>query len=456
MDTARHGTAIPIANNGSTASQTKEQKAMTTTRRFCLPLLIWSTLFLLLILTGACVPPDFESAALGTVVVGPDDVIHIRSLGALTSAGDLGVPSQRGVALAVADYGPIKGHNVTMGAGLDSLCSALGGAAAAATVVGDARVVGVIGTSCSVAAAAASPIVSEAGLLMVSPSNTSPSLTSDLRGKAGSNYHPGYHRVANNDLYQAQAVAQFAYNELGLRTMAAIHDGDPYTSGLTGAFTAAFEQLGGSVTMAMVNKGDTDMIPLLSQIAANSPDGLFIPLFPEEGAHVIQQIGRIAALNGLTLIGGTPLLDFELLAIPESEGFYFTGPELHFEHNVNETTGRSGGDLVAAYEEKYNEAPTSVYMAHAYDAATILLRAIEEVAVVSGDTLYIDRARLRAALTDTTGFGGMVGALSCDAFGDCGTGHLHIIHHTDTTVSDIGSLPIVYFHRPEEHRTPGH
>ena len=171
---------------------------------------------------------------------------------------------------------------------------------------------------------------------------------------------------------------------------------------------------------------------------------------------MIQQIGRIAALNGLTLIGGTALLDFELLTIPESEGFYFTGPELHFEHNVNETTGRSGGDLVAAYKEKYNEAPTSVYMAHAYDAATILLRAIEEVAVVSGDTLYIDRARLRAALTDTTGFGGMVGALSCDAFGDCGAGRLHILHHTDTTVSDIGSLPIVYFHRPEEHRTPGH
>ena len=131
MDTARHGTAIPIANNGSTASQTKEQKAMTTTRRFRLPLLIWSTLLLLLILTGACVPPDFESAALGTVVVGPGDVIHIRSLGALTSAGDLGVPSQRGVALAVADYGPIKGHNVTMGAGLDSLCTPEGGAAAA-------------------------------------------------------------------------------------------------------------------------------------------------------------------------------------------------------------------------------------------------------------------------------------------------------------------------------------
>ena len=448
MDTARHWTAIPIANNGSTASQTKEHTAMKTARRLRLPLLIWSTLLLLLILTGACVPPDFESAALGTVVVGPGDAIHIRSLGALTSAGDLGVPSQRGVALAVADYGPIKGHNVTMGAGLDSLCSALGGAAAAATVVGDARVVGVIGTSCSVAAAAASPIVSEAGLLMVSPSNTSPSLTSDLRGKAGSNYHPGYHRLASNDLYQAQAVAQFAYNELGLRTMAAIHDGDPYTSGLTGAFTAAFEQLGGSVTMAMVNKGDTDMIPVLSQIAANSPDGLFIPLFPEEGTRIVQQLGQVEGLEASTLIGGAALLVSEFLAVPESEGMYLPGPELNFGSNVNEATGRRGDELIAAYQEQYNEGPTSAYLAHSYDATTILLRAIEEVAVAHGDTLYIDRAKLREAVTNTSGFSGIIGTLSCDEFGDCGTGRVHISHHTDSSMTDVESLPVVYRFAP--------
>ena len=158
----------------------------------------------------------------------------------------------------------------------------------------------------------------------------------------------------------------------------------------------------------------------------------------------------------MTLIGGAALLDFEVLALPESEGIYLTAPELDFEHNVNQATGKSGDDLIAAYQEMYNEPPTSVYMAHAYDAATILLRAIEEVAVASGDTLYIDRARLRAALTAITDFGGMVGVLSCDAFGDCGTGHLHIVHHTDAALTDMGSLPIVYFYRHQEHGASGH
>ena len=420
---------------------------MTTKRGSRPAFLHWFSLLALLILAGACVPADFESPALGTVVVGGGEEIQIRALGALTRAGELGVPSQRGVALAVADYGPIKGHAVSMGAGLDSLCSAAGGAAAAGTVIGDGRVVGVIGTACSVAAAA-SPILSEAGLVMVAPSTTSPSLTSDLRGNAGSNYHPGYHRVASNDLYQAEAVADFVYNELGLRSMAAIHDGDPYTSGLTAAFTAAFEQLGGSVAVAMVNKGDTDMLPVLTEVAAGSPEGLFLPIFPEEAGPILRQSSQVDGLEGLTRIGGGGLLVSEFLALPESEGSYFAGPELDFGGNVNGATGRSGDELTAAYQEKYGESSTSAYLAHAYDATTILLCAIEEVAVDEGDALYIDRARLREALAGTSGFSGIIGAISCDEFGDCGTGRVQMSQHTDSDMTDVERLPVVYRYAP--------
>ncbi len=442
---------------------------MSEIRRPRLPLL-WLSLLLPLLLSAACVPPaasdagaaqsfdlgQYVAGPLGAVVVGPDEDIHIRSMAVLTSIGDLGSSMQRAVAMAVADYGPIKGHNVNLGAGLDSQCTPEGGAAAANTVTGDRRVVGVIGTSCSAAAVAASPIISEAGLVMVSPSNTAPSLTSDLRGNAGSNHHPGYFRTSNNDLYEAEAVAEFAFDDLGLRSMAVIHDGDPYTSGLAGAFAAAFEEHGGSAAVATVNKGDTEMVPVLTELAASGPDGLFLPLFPAEGAHVIQQVGQVAGLDRATVIGGAALLDFSVLNLPESEGIYLSAPELHFEHNVNEATGMSGHDLHAAYEEIYNESPTSVYLAHAYDAATILLHAIEEVAVVSGDSLYIDRARLRAALTATHDFAGMIGALTCDRFGDCGTGHLRIVHHTDAAITDLESLPIVYFHLHDEHDESGH
>ena len=59
---------------------------------------------------------------------GAGEEIQIRSLELLTGIGELGVPRQRAVAMALADYGPIEGHRVSMGAGLDSLCTAEGGA----------------------------------------------------------------------------------------------------------------------------------------------------------------------------------------------------------------------------------------------------------------------------------------------------------------------------------------
>ena len=418
-------------------------------RRQSLRQLRWLAPLTVLVLgVVSCGGQDFEAGPVGAVEVAPGEAIQIRSMQVLTGLGDLGIPSQRGVELALADYGPIRGHAVSMGAGLDSLCTEEGGRAAADTVTGDPRVVGVIGTSCSVAAAAASPILSEAGLVMLSPLNTAPSLTSDLRGNAGSNHHPGYYRTTSNDLHEAQAVAQFAYNDLGLRRMAAIHDGDPYTTGLTDAFTAAFEELGGSVAVASVSRGDTDMAPVLTRIAAGSPDGLFFPLFQEEGAHIVRQVGQIAGLEDVTLIGGGGLLVSEFLAIPESEGVYLSGPELSFGGNTNEATGKGGEALVADYRERYGEAPTSAYLAHAYDAATLLLRAIEEVAVGNGDTLYIDRAKLREALTGVSGFRGIIGVISCDEFGDCGTGRKEITHHTDSSVTDVAALPVVYRFAP--------
>ena len=409
-------------------------------------LLLWPILVLALLVSGACIPENMVGSLLGTVVVGPGEDIQIRSAFVLSSIGDLGSSTQRAVALAVADYGPIKGHEVTMGAGLDSLCTPEGGAAAAQTVIGDRRVVGVIGTSCSAAAVKASPILSEAGLVLISPSNTAPSLTSDLRGNAGADHYPGYFRTTNNDLYEAEAVAGFALHDLGLHEMAVFHDGDPYTSGLANAFAAAFAQGGGTVTIATVSKGQTDMSAVLTEVAAAGPDGLFLPLFPDEAGEIVRQLGQVAGLEGVVVIGGGALVDFEFLSIPETEGMYVASPELHFEESVNEATGKNGGDLAAAYLEKYNEVPGSVYIAHAYDATTMLLRAIEEVAVMQGETLYIDRARLREALTGTTEFSGIIGELTCDEFGDCGTGHLHIVHHTDSTITDVEGLEIVYFH----------
>ena len=317
-------------------------------------------------------------------------------------------------------------------------------------------VVGVIGTLCSGAAVEASPILSAAGLSMISPANTSPLLTSDLAGNAGPHYHEGYYRVTDNDLIEASVVAHFSYDELGLRRMVTIHDGDAYTSSIANAFAVEFAKHGGAVPIvARVAKGQTDMAAILARFEEAEPDGVFIPLFPSEAASLIQQAAELGALEGATMIGGAAVLTTNVLALPESEGLYFTAPDLGDSGNTNQATGRSAADVLAAFEAAFGGPPTSAYWAHGYDATTLLLSAIEQVSAVDGDTLKIDRAALRDALGGTKDFQGILGTLTCDDFGDCGIGRSVIHLHGDSGVTDPSRLPIVYkgawdSHQPQE------
>ncbi len=395
------------------------------------------------------------------VTIEPDEPVQIRSMLSVTGAPSLDL--RRAVELAVKDFGLVHGHDIHLGGPLDSGCDPGKGSAAAEQVIDDAQVMGVIGTSCSAAAVAVSPLLSEAGLVMISPSNTSPALTSDLAGNPSSDYHPAYFRVSNNDLYQSRAVADYALNELNLRRLVVVDDGDPYTSALAQAFGNDFHGLGGNVAAtATVQKGQADMADVLAEVAAASPDGVFLPLFTAEAAQFTRQMREFDGLEGVTLIVGAASLDSEFLALPYSEGAYLAGPETEYGSNVNRATGKSAEQVLAAYEAAYGGTPPSPYWAHAYDATTLLLAAIQRAAVRDDGNfltrafgvddegrLRIDRATQRRDIRNVSvDFHGLTGPLSCDEFGDCGAGVQNIYHHTDVSVTDPAQLSVVYRFAP--------
>ncbi len=388
--------------------------------------------------------------SLGTVTVEAGDSIQIRSLEAIS--GDvafLGIPNQRATELAVADYGQIKGFDVSVGTPLDDLCSADGGQAAAQTIVADEQVVGVIGTSCSGAATASAPLISEAGMVMISASNTSPALTSDQQGNAGENYNVGYYRTAHNALVQGAARAEFVFNDLGLTTAAAIHDGDPYTEGLAGAFTNAFEELGGTVTgFTGVAKEDTDMVPVLTEIAAGSPEALFFPIFQPAGDFVADQAPGVSGLEDTTLLAADGLLVDGYLELDQSVGMHFSGPDTRFGTNANGSTGVTAEDFLATYDSEFGEAPSAPFWGHAYDATAILLDAIDAASTMDGDNLVIDRAGVREYIDGLTGYDGMIGTINCDDFGDCGSQKITIIEHTDNADIEASKENVVFEYAP--------
>ena len=90
----------------------------------------------------------------------------------------------------------------------------------------------------------------------------------------------------------------------------------------------------------------------------------------------------------------------------------------------------------------------AVEVGPAYDATTLLLSAIESIAIEEGGRLHMDRAALREEIGATSGFLGIIGKLSCDEFGDCGTGRVNIYFHADSSITDVAQLPVVYRYAP--------
>ena len=185
-------------------------------------------------------------------------------------------------------------------------------------------------------------------------------------------------------------------------------------------------------------------LPFSPNSTKPTPTACSSPLFPTEVRSLIQQAARLGALDGVTMIVSAAALTTEILALPESEGLYFTAPDPVDSGNTNQATGKSAADVLAAFEVAFGGPPPSPYWAHGYDATTLLLSAIEQASVVDGETLSIDRAALRDALDSTADFRGILGTLTCDDYGDCGPGRSVIHLHEDSGVTDSSLLPVVY------------
>jgi branched-chain amino acid transport system substrate-binding protein len=349
--------------------------------------------------------------SIGCVKIGPTDPIHIAYLLVVSGPNSaLGIDSRNGVEIAIADAGnKILGHDVKFD-GEDGGCSADGGQAAGTKLASDNTIVAVIGTSCSSEARAAEPLLSAAGFVTISSSNTAP----DLTDPTNPNHYPGYFRTAHNDKIQGAAAADFAYNFLSIRKAATIHDGSLYADKLQGVFAEQFTKLGGTITLqTSVTIGQTDMSSVLASIATGSPELIYFPIFLPEGAFLIDQAKTTPGLENTKLMGADGLYSPDVMqsAGAAVEGFMVSSPLVQ---------GPEYDAFVAKYVAKFGEQPINIFHAHAYDGFNIVKAAIEKVAVQESDgTIYIPRQGLRDAMAATKDFKGLTGVLTCNVDGDC-------------------------------------
>ena len=362
---------------------------------------------------------DCEADEFGCIELAEGDPLVMGTALVITGANEtLGLDSQYGAEVARTLTPEIAGHEVEFNH-QDDGCSTEGGTAAARALLSEENIAAVIGTSCSSAGIPAAEILSAEGIMLVSSSNTAPSLT------APETHEPFYARTAHNDSIQGSAMAQFVCEELGLGTAATIHDGSAYADQLAAVFREEFTaQCEGEITSEeAVGVGDTDFSGVLGNIAADSPEVLYYPIFVAEGALITQQARETAGLEETVLAGADGILSPDWLDASgeAAEGVVLSGPDLAFSGEFYEA------DFLPAYTDVSGEDQTiSVFHAHAYDAYNMLAAAIEEVAFEDGGTTYIPRTALRDAFMATEGYEGITGTLTCDENGDCADARISV------------------------------
>lgn len=373
---------------------------------------------------------------LGCVDIGPNDPIHIAY--AFVTSGEnstLGLDTKYGAELAVDDAGgKVLGHPIKFD-GQDSGCSAEGGQSAATKLAADKTIVAVIGTNCSSAARVAQPILlTQAGLTMISPSNTAPDLTDPAKHVAG------YFRTAHNDKVQGAVAAEFVFKQLKFTKAATIHDGSIYAKGLADVFAETFKKLGGTVTaQEAVNVGDKDMKPVLTRIATGKPDLIYYPIFVAEGGAIAAQIRDVAGLEKTAMMGADGIFspDFLKAGGKNTVGMFWSSPNF-------EAFGAGYQALVDKYLKKYNVKGTlAPFHAHSYDAMNMILAALQKPGVVVKDadgTLHVQKQALRDAIGATKDFKGVTGNLTCDPNGDCADPKIAIYQSSAEDVAN-GTMP---------------
>lgn len=366
----------------------------------------------------------------GCVEVATGDPILIGTALALTGPhAALGLDSQYGAQVALNLRGPVRGHEVEL-VNHDDRCSPDGGTAAASLLAELPGMVGVIGTSCSAAAAPASDILGEQGILLISPSNTAPRLT---EGDA----RPFYARTAPNDVLQARAMAQFACAEASVSTAATLHDGGPYALALQEAFAAAFAaECDGTMTAQVAITADGPTLAAgLSDIATSndgaSPELLYVPTVGEGST---QMTGRARRTSGMedTILAGLQLGEDGTATSELFDGTFLSAPTLM----------PTGAFYTGAFLEEYRNVsalddPIAAFHGHAYDAVNLLLDAVAEAAVEEDGTLYVPRTALRDLVLATQGYEGLAGTYTCQRSGDCGAPTITVSLVEDRSLAPI-------------------
>ncbi|MGB8624167.1 MAG: ABC transporter substrate-binding protein [Paracoccaceae bacterium] len=226
----------------------------------------------------------------------------------------------------INDSGNFMNGDTLVSVRADSTCidSAAATAAAERLVTSDG-IKGIMGADCSgVTGAVLANVAVPNGIVMISPSATSPALsTAEDNGL--------FFRTSPSDARQGEVLADILKDK-GITSVAVTYTNNDYGKGLSDSFTAAFEKNGGTVTIDTPHEdGKADYSAEVGALASAGGDVLVVLGYADQGGKgIIQAASDTGAFDTFmmgdgmysdALVGdlGT-VLDGSFGAVPWSEG----------------------------------------------------------------------------------------------------------------------------------------
>jgi ABC-type branched-subunit amino acid transport system substrate-binding protein len=326
---------------------------------------------------------DETPAAGKTPVAGktaaPGGALKIGILFSFT--GDLsefGPNMEKGVKLAVKhinDAGGVNGKDIELKRADDQTSPdpAVSAARQLVDVEGVQAIIGALSSGVTLAVAEAVSIPD--GILQISPASTSVALTAleddDL-----------VFRTTISDLGQGPVLAKVA-NELGYKKVSTLYVNNAYGQGLSEAFSAAFEELGGEVPAQVSQEQEQpSYLAELQKATEGSPDALAALSYPQSATVYLKEAIENNLIKTFLFCDGTQSLKIpEVVGAATVEGMEGTAAGV----------GDIGADWRAEFEAEYGELPTLPYITESYDAAIMIALG----AIKAGST---DPAAIRDAM----------------------------------------------------------
>ena len=283
----------------------------------------------------------------------------------------------------------------------------------------DEEVVGWIGPFNAGCAAVEIPILNEAGLGMISPANTYIGLTKPSPDKTEpEKYYPtgerNYTRVIVADDEQGQAGALLMQDE-GVKSVYILDDRNTYGQGLADQVEKSAKELGIEVIGRQgIDGSASNYRSLMNRIAQANPDAIYFGgIFVDNADQLLKdKVSAGMSNDDVLFIGPDGIFVDTLLsqAGDAAEGAYVTFGGLPESELTPE-----GKQFVKKYEQQHDD-EVQPYTAYSYEAANVMLDAIEAAAKESGGAP--DREAVLKQILATEDYKGVLGTWSFDEDGD--------------------------------------